>query len=450
MSNILKCPNPSCQYCFDASQVPTGVLMACPQCQRQFRLPGPSQPPVNLPAPGQDELETEVVETPSGRKIVRRTQTQASTGQQGTFLAVFVFLGFVLAAVGGVVVVGFVLGWFNGTTKPVVQGATFEDYAIVIPAMPEGWERSEPTRTALGVSLLAYQRNEPQSWLAIDAKKVEFLANTSELKLRVQERLRRHFAELDEELTETESTLFGKPAQRYEFRGISKDQNIGCKGEVVAIAVNQYLYWVYAWGPQDDYASLAPQWEEARKSLVFTGSNQAIPPPVKRNERNFRDPDGLFKLVDTQELWTAQDEPTLQEANAILHLLGVGRSAATNKPSKERANTIVTSIKLAEDAQKQVLEHILQQYASDATVEEVTGEPDGEAVSAEPLAIPEQIKRLKLTYPGSNGAANKFLVYQWHDTQDKRLVLYSDCSLRERPYWEQRLLLLHLSFQPGR
>src|SRR5262245_34136792 len=46
MSNMLKCPNPSCPYVFDPSQVPVGVVLSCPRCAMQFTLgpPAPTAP----------------------------------------------------------------------------------------------------------------------------------------------------------------------------------------------------------------------------------------------------------------------------------------------------------------------------------------------------------------------------------------------------------------------
>ena len=38
MSAPLKCPNPSCPFLFDPSQVPPGAVLSCPRCQHQFTL----------------------------------------------------------------------------------------------------------------------------------------------------------------------------------------------------------------------------------------------------------------------------------------------------------------------------------------------------------------------------------------------------------------------------
>src|SRR5437763_14122909 len=51
MSNMLKCPNPSCPYVFDPSQVPVGVVLSCPRCAMQFTL-GPPQAAAAPTAPG--------------------------------------------------------------------------------------------------------------------------------------------------------------------------------------------------------------------------------------------------------------------------------------------------------------------------------------------------------------------------------------------------------------
>lgn len=57
MSAALKCPNPSCPFLFDPTQVPPGAMLTCPRCGMRFTLggapggppPGAYQPP---PPPG--------------------------------------------------------------------------------------------------------------------------------------------------------------------------------------------------------------------------------------------------------------------------------------------------------------------------------------------------------------------------------------------------------------
>ncbi len=42
----LKCPNPSCPFLFDPTQVPPGAILTCPRCGMRFTLgPSPFQPP---------------------------------------------------------------------------------------------------------------------------------------------------------------------------------------------------------------------------------------------------------------------------------------------------------------------------------------------------------------------------------------------------------------------
>src|SRR5262245_24361337 len=51
MSQMLKCPNPSCPYVFDPSLVPAGVVLSCPRCGMQFTLGPPAAPPEASAAP---------------------------------------------------------------------------------------------------------------------------------------------------------------------------------------------------------------------------------------------------------------------------------------------------------------------------------------------------------------------------------------------------------------
>lgn len=56
MSAALKCPNPSCPFLFDPTQVPPGAMLTCPRCGMRFTLgPTPGGPPPGAyqqPPPG--------------------------------------------------------------------------------------------------------------------------------------------------------------------------------------------------------------------------------------------------------------------------------------------------------------------------------------------------------------------------------------------------------------
>ena len=83
-----KCPNPSCPFLFDPSQVPPGAVIACPQCGLRFTLappPPPSQPlfgpAAPPPAPADDlgfhEERPNLDDVPTEERLLPRRRRRA-------------------------------------------------------------------------------------------------------------------------------------------------------------------------------------------------------------------------------------------------------------------------------------------------------------------------------------------------------------------------------------
>src|SRR4051812_13448852 len=127
MSNMLKCPNPSCPYVFDPSQVPVGVVLSCPRCAMQFTLGPPApiappsttaaippnQPPAPFPPTDPDfapvgrtaaqprEKPVERSQQSRERERLRERDAQAPPGPGGSKVQVFILAGIVAVLLAG-------------------------------------------------------------------------------------------------------------------------------------------------------------------------------------------------------------------------------------------------------------------------------------------------------------------------------------------------------------
>ena len=54
----------------------------------------------------------------------------------------------------------------------------------------------------------------------------------------------------------------------------------------------------------------------------------------------------------------------------------------------------------------------------------------------------DNVARFTLTYPGSDASANMLVVYSVINVNDQRIVAYADAGMKQKSYWEQRLMLI--------
>ncbi len=453
MATILKCPNPGCPFQFDASRVPPGAVIACPQCRFTFTLnPTVATTPGAPPAAPPNSLES-ADSSPRRRKVIDRSGPKGATSYTSILLALMV-VGTVALVGGAVAGAGYLLGWFQPANSTVAAGGlTFDEYGIGFPKPPDGWNRDETARAALGVNLFAYRTPaaDGDGWVAADARRFTSAARASELRPAVNEKLRKQFDELDEDLTGEEVQFLGQPGERFQFRGIHKDTKAQCKGEVFACVAKTYAYWVYAWAPEAEYDKLAPAFEAFRNGIKVQGtaSKGGFTPPPPTDGRMFRTKSGLFTLTDAEKLWTQKQDPTSQDKDAELWLRGTGKSASTGQPTTDKAELVVAVLPPDGEAKTQAQAHILKQVIEGATVQELQGDPTGDAPPGGEVKVSDSVTRLKLTYP-DGPTANKLVAFRTVDVGGKRVVAYAHCPLKQANYWEQRLMHIVGTLTAGR
>jgi hypothetical protein len=441
--NIVKCPNPSCPFQFDAKLVPAGAVIACPQCRLQFQLPQAAAPvpapPVAAPVDDRRErTERRVREEP----LVRSRRNDPPKRGSGAAVIALMVVGVAFLCCGGGVGVAFVLGLFNNTGRTAdTTPYDYPEYALSYSGPGDGWAQDEDTRRFMRVKLACFKHESPEGYIAVEVQKSEGTAGTGGLLPPAKAVLIDHFDDVDEALTPAEATLLGAAAERYEFAGLYKKTGTGCRGQVHAVAVRNLKVWVYTWAERDRFEELVPAFDKFRAGMRLEG--KATEPKIQKQRAEFRSPGGLYTLADGEGLWRRQDDPTLQDAAGDLWLVGSERVATTGLlQAKPSANLVVAVLDPKGDAKEQAKEHILSVNADGAEVDPLSGDPLGEAPSEGPVAASDAVVRFTMKYPGTTGSADKLVVYRVADSGGKRVVAYAWCELKKRDYWEQRLMLL--------
>jgi hypothetical protein len=451
--NVVKCPNPSCPFQFDAALVPPGAVIACPQCRLQFQLPPPPPEPEFLqpeepaePAPaerpGRRREGTRGEKdrpAPAGRK--RGTPSSDPPPRKGNAAALIavVVVGFVFICGGGVVGVLLLFGAFK---KPASNTSpyTYPEYTLSYQGPGDGWEEDKATRDHLRMNLACFKHASPEGYIAVRAVKTEGAASKADLLPAVRELLNNkdNFEDVDEELTPTEAKFLGGTAERYEFLGVYKKTETGCRGEVHAVAVGTLKVWVYCWAERDRFAELAPAFEKFRAG--FKVESKGGETKIQRQVKDFRTPAGLYQLTDTEGLWQEQKDPKSQDPEADLWLAGFQRSAATGRSeAKASANLVVARLKPDADAKKHILEQF--NYGGGDVLNDLAGDPLGDAPSGGPVEASAEVVRFTKKDPNAS-TADKLIVYKVVDVAGERVVAYAACHPKQASYWEQRLMLL--------
>lgn len=457
--NIVKCPNPACPFQFDATLVPPGAVIACPQCRLQFQLPqvAPTYPPPQTVAPPPEPEPLEVDPQPPedapdrngrGRSRRRTGSPPARKGGAAALVAILV-VGVALLCCGGGIGLFFLTGMFGGGKTSDTTPYTYPEYSLSFAGPGDGWELDKETQTRLKMNLACFKHASPIGHIAVRATKTEGEAAKGDLLPVVKGLLSdpAHFDDMDETFTPTEVKFLGGDGERYEFLGLYKErgrgeeEGVGCRGEVHAVAVRNMKVWVYCWAERDRFDELAPAFEKFRAGMKLEAKGGG--PKVQRQREEFRGTDGRYTLTDAEGVWKKQGDPARQDAAADLWLSGYKRVPTTGQlEAKPNADLLVAVLEPSGDPVAQARAHIIAQDAEGGVVNDQVGDPVGEAPADGPVAATDDVLRFTKKYPDTTGSADKLIVFKVVDSGGKRVVAYGWCQLKQASYWEQRLMLL--------
>ena len=300
------------------------------------------------------------------------------------------------------------------------------------PDPASGWESDDSLKAAFAAKLFGYARvGRPDGWAVGDARKFDYAVRPTDLKEKMAEQLNKNFAEIPPNLDGQPATLLGMPATKYPFRGLHRESNAVCLGEVTTLALGNVAVWVYCYAAEGDFAGLEEAFQAARAGLRRArkeGGDATV-----RFEKPYRSKSGLFAVTDSEGLWAVQKDPTTQDAAAELWLRGTAKG---RKDGASTSDLVVAVLDPAEDPET----HILKQMSDGYKSEPLTTEPTGDMPFSGELKTGTEVMRLKLRYPGAEANANKLIAYSCVPSGGKTVVAYAQCTLKDLEYWEQRMM----------
>jgi len=448
----LKCPNPNCPFLFDPSLVPPGAVLACPRCALRFTLPPAHQSAPAQAASSDLAFSNAAPSRPApkarnGEPPQESEEDEEEAPPRSISLKAIVLACILVLILGGSALFYFVnRAWERNKPKGGSTEVAAAELGLSFkkPDPNTGWEINDGLRDAFSAKLFGYQRiGRPDGWIVADARKYDYVVRPTDLKERMNEQLAKNFSEIPPNLEGQPATLLGQSATKYSFRGLHKESNAVCLGEVTTLAMNTVGVWVYCYAPEQDYAGLEEAFQTARSGLrkIPKAGGDAAP----RFDKTFRSKSGLFTITDSEGVWAERKDPKTQDESAELWLRG------TKAGRKEGASTADLVVAVLDDG-ADVQAHILKQMNQDPkpTVETVTTDPTGDPPASGELKPISEVTRLKLRYPGADPSAHKLIAFSSASSSGKTVVAYAQSNLKELEYWEQRMMQIVGSLKAGK
>lgn len=342
MSQLLKCPNPSCSYVFDATGLPAGMVLVCPRCTMRFALgplpattpqtgtspafPGSSPSPGGFPAmapAGSSEAippqgEVSAVQPPA-EVIVSPRGSEGPPRRPVDWLKTAVLTLLVLGAIG---LAGYAV-YYNLSLSPTRRSDAalhYRDLNLAITPLGEPWQPADELRAQLGSPVFAaYQRAEPVAFVLLAARNFDKRNPRPDELQGILQRLLRRIVEADT-LTlmppeEQDQEWMGLRLGGYRFRAQAREDQSIISGQAYYAAHQGVAYWFIGWTGETAYEQVKPEFARWRSQCRPLGLrekwNPTLPPavPYKNLEVGycFSDPAHLWKEETDEELIKARD-----------------------------------------------------------------------------------------------------------------------------------------------
>ena len=475
--SALKCPNPSCPFLFDPTQVPPGALLTCPRCGMRFTLgptaapgyPPPNvgyQPPVVAPTGGYGPSETASI--PNAEPVDDDTAASAPS-QEGSGVSAGKApprkrggAGALIAAVGGallllgVIVFGVVLAIMLKSNMSSGDGVTSSDlakpewnFAYKMPGDP--WVMDADMKNEISVNAFAMKRGGPDAWAALSVSDYKDRSPLlHELREKMLDQLNRVFQNLPPDLTLEPVKWAGKDAYHCRFRGERRVGETTCIGDCYVLSYKGLGYWFYAWSAEADFDKVGTELAELKDKFRTLNEREKWSEKVGNKVTFPRK--GTHKLkyqIATFEKFWKEDErslPTDLRPKADLVLRGefTGRSKQDRPPYAELA---VLFIEGGGDPMSVAAKEVRAYYTRDPdtfgkfNLTELTGEPLGEPPPGEePAAVQPARYKVSPADPNASKSAEKLVVYAAIEVDGQTVIAEASCPWSQREVWERRLI----------
>ena len=467
-----KCPNPSCPFLFDPTQVPPGAVIACPRCGLRFTL-GPSAPPPAYgpfaptapppPAhdlgaledrPNLDDMPTE--ERPRTRRRDEtdpRARLQRPRAGSGVGKTIVLSVGAVLLICGAL---AGVLYWKSLTRRDGEQRATSggkevlqTNYNIAYRPPAGNWTADDKLKQDFDGPILAMSSQDPVGWTVLDAKSMAYTPLDAELHDMVRAVLSRNFGDLKDRLDEEPATLGGVPGKRYLFESFFKRGNEDVKGEVYAVGYQNKAYFVYSFAPEKKVDDIAQTFIDFRSHIRFTAA--AKPTDQAGYKKDFRTQKGQYVLTATEKLWREAGDPSTQDLAADLWLSG--KITIVGGGIRPDPADVVVLVLPANTNKAGVEAYLWKSVLFDRVdnppqVKGITGEYEGTDPPAGPPDPKTPVSRYEIRYENAGSDSRKFVAVSMLDTGKNVIVAVGTSVLKQRKSWEKRLVQIVGSLAP--
>lgn len=477
MSQMLKCPNPSCPYVFDPSGVPVGVVLSCPRCGMQFAIgPPQSRPPANYPVgygaaapPANTELET------LGETTVRERDLDDLLPTRGTNKAQF----FILAGIAAVLMAGTSLALFffimnRGETISQDTATKLQELNIAMDKPPAGWVRDDNTRVKIGSPyFMSYRRENPEAYMAFGASESD--QGRSPRRSEMHRYMMAPFAKLfDSTSLRQESPVISEwlgqgielsePFNNgFKFRAQSND-GLTWVGETYTVANKGIAYYWLIWSGENDYDGVKGEFAEFRKKFKLLGGRKDWK-EERSNVIDFKGDTVHYTISDAEELWkevSGADVKALKETEPDLEkrlrMYLTPRGDRKARPDEAELSVYVLSgggNDPTETARQYArnLETIRIKQANSAFAPPTFTElPDSEPLRGDPL--PDNIaKNTKAVRVVSNikesKSANRLIVTSGIKLGDKTVVVVCWSEATKRDPFESKFVQIAESLRPS-
>lgn len=479
MSNLLKCPNPSCPYTFDPAQVPTGVVLSCPRCAMQFTLgppaaqpPAPPAPPPPAPTVPAAPPRAKVKPKPptdepkaAGRAQRDREEDEPRPGHRTSTYQVFILAGIAAALMAGTALV-FIFKFMYRNTNTGGGGNALKDpdWNFSIEGLPKGWSQDDPTRLKVS-SPYAYgfKRENPEGYVVVG--RAEYAKGRAprgtEMRRDLESPFRKLFTKYEEE-PPLETTWMGQtipPRQGFKFRAPSSDGLIW-QGEAYAVSYKGIAYFWLGWCGESDFDNLKGDFAAFRGRFKLLDVRNDWRETVAR-EVDYKGATVPYTFTDAEDIW--KEEPIdaqkkeLPELDRWLRINHTPRG--DRKALSDDADLRVYLVEGGGDPLQTARDYVQNLWTNHVkaandqlpapTFTERTNEPEGDPLPKGPTPI----ARLEsmVVEPGTKkviaSSESRLVVVSGIRAGDKTVVLHCWCEYAKRGVFESRFVQIASSLK---
>jgi hypothetical protein len=242
--------------------------------------------------------------------------------------------------------------------------------------------------------------------------------------------------------------LGGQVAIVVDFAGIDPDK-VPVAGECYAAAFRGYAYWFFTWGPEDNRAALAGEWESLRLGFrLLNGREGWKEKPRETDILIGKKAD--YRLTFPTDLWKRKNAEAFDPAaDAVLEAYDRENDPTAKRHAGNAAHFLVLVLPHAADLKAAVAaarahldRHLKDQGYEKPLITEVKEKGNRVADGDTDLGtIPGHLSKLQATVEDS-ASYNRFLILGVAARPEGVLVLLGDCDWNRRDYWEQEFLPL--------